>query len=61
MGYDSIINDINKSIEMIREDKEQEEREAESDADLITITAYDGKIQGLLEAVEIIRDHINIK
>lgn len=58
MEYESIINDINKSIEMIREDKEQEEREAESDADLITITAYEGKIQGLLDAIEIIREYI---
>ncbi len=59
MEYTQIINDINDRIDMIREDKEQAERESESCTDLITITAYEGEIQGLLEAVEIIHRHIN--
>lgn len=59
MSIEDALKEIDECIQILKADRLQEEIEAESDADLLTIEAYNGKIDGMLEAKEIIKSYVN--
>lgn len=59
MSIEDALKEIDECIQILKTDRLQEEIEAESDADLLTIEAYNGKIDGMLEAKEIIKSYVN--
>lgn len=59
MSIEDALKEIDECIQILKADRLQEEIEAESDADLLTIEAYNRKIDGMLEAKEIIKSYVN--
>lgn len=59
MSMEGALKEIDERIKVLKADRLREEIEAESDTDLLTIEAYNGKIDAMLEAKEIIQSHID--